>query len=521
LYIIKYAIRFIYQYTVLGLYSIYSTFNGTVINCLIFTWIQEGKVKAIIPSLSHESGIPLYHQLYQYIKNSVLDGSVKPEEKLPSLRRLSKDLGLSLTTVELAYNQLLVEGYIYSRPQSGYFVNQISAGMGTIQRDYDFFAEDHSLLPILPANSDAKSVGYYDPSCFDFIKWKKCLNQVLTEYSWALLKEGDPKGEIALRKEISRYVYQARGVTCTPSQIVIGAGTQQITGQLCTILTKMGIKHVTVEEPGYLPVRNIFRDRDFAITTAAVGKEGIQISKLPANIKSAVYVSPSNQFPTGYVMPIGKRYELLEWATKNDSIIIEDDYDSELRYFGKPIPSLQGLDHHQRVVYLGSFSSTLFPSIKISYMVLPPHMAEIFDTFQGDYTQTCSKTEQLTLAIYMAKGLYQTNIKKLRTLYSQKLQAVLSIFAKWGAGFIQPINSSSGINMLIGVRSGKTAAALCGEAAALGISTLPITTYTETLPGDTAALIFYYNQIPLKDMESALKELILKWQSDKHTSLTS
>lgn len=471
-------------------------------------------MKAIIPNLSQQSGVPLYHQLYQYIKNSVLEGTIDPQERLPSLRKLSKDLGLSLTTVELAYNQLLVEGYIYSRPQSGYYVNEISAGMGTVQKESSAFSESPSSLPMIPAKSDFKSEGFYDPSCFDFNKWKKCINQVMNEYSWLLLREGDPKGEIGLRKEISRYVYQARGVTCTPSQIVIGAGTQQITGQLCTILTKMGMKHVTVEEPGYLPVRNIFRDRDFAITAAAVGKEGIQISKLPANIKSAVYVSPSNQFPTGYVMPIGKRYELLEWATKNDSIIIEDDYDSELRYFGKPIPSLQGLDHHQRVVYLGSFSSTLFPSIKISYMVLPPHMAEIFDTFQGDYTQTCSKSEQLTLAIYMSKGLYQTNIKKLRTLYAQKLQAVLSIFAKRAQGFIQPINSSSGINMLIGVKSSKPAADLCREAKELGISTLPITTYTEALPGNTAALIFYYNQIPLGDIESALKELIEKWQSD-------
>jgi GntR family transcriptional regulator/MocR family aminotransferase len=274
------------------------------------------------------------------------------------------------------------------------------------------------------------------------------------------------------------------------------------------------MKHVTLEEPGYLPVRNIFRDRDFAITSVSVGKEGIAISRLPANIRSAVYVSPSNQFPTGYVMPIGRRYELLDWARKNDSIIIEDDYDSELRYFGKPIPSLQGLDHNQRVVYLGSFSTTLFPSIKISYMVLPPSMASVFDAFQGDYTQTCSKTEQLTLAIYMSKGLYQINIKKLRTLYSQKLQSALGSFNRWGAGFIRPINSSSGVNMLISVKSGKAASLLCQEARGLGISTLPITTFTEAPSEATATLIFNYNQIPLRDMESALQALIEKWKSN-------
>ena len=212
-------------------------------------------------------------------------------------------------------------------------------------------------------------------------------------------------------------------------------------------------------------------------------------------------------------MPIGKRYELLDWALKNDSIIIEDDYDSELRYFGKPIPALQGLDHNQRVVYLGSFSSTLFPSIKISYMVLPAHMAAIFDTFRGDYTQTCSKTEQLTLAIYMSKGLYQTNIKKLRTLYAQKLQAVLAAFNKYGADFIRPVNSSSGVNMLISVKSRKSSDVLCSEARELGISTLPIATFTEAPEKSTTTLIFYYNQIPLEKIESALKGLIKKWKT--------
>jgi GntR family transcriptional regulator/MocR family aminotransferase len=469
-------------------------------------------MKAILPNLQSNSSTPLYLQLYHYMKTAILDGSILPMEKLPSLRSLSQNLGLSLTTIELAYNQLLVEGYIYSRPQAGYFVNQISAGMGSVRKSENQDFQKSASLPPADLLSDFGKNGYFDRSCFDFVKWKKCINQVLTDYSHLLLREGDSQGEIALRQEISNYVYQSRGVTCTPDQIVIGAGTQQIMGQLCTILIKMGMKHVTVEEPGYLPVRNIFRDREFAITSVPVGKEGISISRLPANIRSAVYVSPSNQFPTGYVMPIAKRYELLDWAMKNDSIIIEDDYDSELRYFGKPIPSLQGLDHDQRVVYLGSFSTTLFPSIKISYMILPPNMAAIFDTFRGDYTQTCSKTEQLTLAIYMSKGLYQTNIKKLRTLYSQKLQTVISVFNKYGGGFIRPINSSSGVNMQISVKSNKTAALLCEEARELGISTLPITTFTEASAGIEATLIFNYNQIPIDKIEPALAGLIEKWK---------
>lgn len=472
-------------------------------------------MKAILPDFDPQSKRALYLELYDYIKNAILDGSIHAPEKLPSLRSLAKSLDLSLTTVEQAYNQLLVEGYIYSKPQSGYYVNEISAGMG-------------SLPPILRQNKSHSSstfddlyskASYHDDSCFDFIKWKKCMNKILTEYSHLLLYESDPQGELALRHEISKYVYFARGVSCTPQQIVIGAGTQQITGLLSTILIKMGIKHVAVEAPGYLPVLNIFRDRNFAITQVPVSKEGINITKLPTNISSAVYVNPSNQFPTGYVMPIAKRYELLSWAADNNSIIIEDDYDSELRYFGKPVPSLQGLDSNERVVYLGSFSSTLFPSIKISYMVLPPTMAQLFQGLIEGYSQTCSKTEQLTLALYMERGLYQTNIKKLRTLYSQKLQAIITALHQYGAGFIKPLNSSSGINMLISVKSKKTAEQLCQEARELGIITKPITNYTEErIPGSTTTtssqdLVFYYNQIPLADIFQAIKSLIGSWRS--------
>lgn len=483
-------------------------------------------MKAIIPNFDENAVVPMYLQLYQHIKQAILQGEIRSEERLPSLRTLAKNLKLSLTTVESAYSQLLVEGYIYSKPQSGYYANRISAGMGSIPtvsfensstEPQGLSADQESHWPesiLLPIGTSDEKIVYHDPAAFDFNKWKKCMNKVLTEYAHLLLREGDPKGEAPLRGEIARYVYQSRGVVTTPDQIVIGAGTQQITGQLCTILHKMGINHVSVEEPGYLPVRNIFRDRSFLISTVPVDREGIRISRLPANIRSVAYVNPSNQFPTSSVMPIGKRYELLHWAEVNDSVIIEDDYDSELRYFGKPIPSLQGLDSSHRVVYLGSFSSTLFPSIKISYMVLPPAMTEIFDTFSKEYTQTCSKTEQLTLALYMNQGLYQINIKKLRTLYGQKIQAVLSALSHYGAEFIESVNSSSGINMLIKVKSGKTSATLCHEAAELGIVTIPIDTYTDASAAASATLIFYYNQIPLNKIDLAVRDLTAKWRKE-------
>ena len=335
-------------------------------------------MKAIIPNLDEKSSIPLYIQLFKYIRNLIINSEIVPGEKLPSLRNLSEQLQVSLTTVDLAYAQLTVEGYIFSKPCSGYFVSEMFPPQ--INNPGDSPApEKNSAIPFKEPSF------LYDLLSFDFVKWKKCESKILTEYPQLLLFEGDTQGEPALRYEISKYVFSSRGVTCKPSQIVISAGLQQITSRLATLLQKININHVALEKPGYLPVNNVFNDRGFSITHVPVMKNGIDIDLLPTNIQSAAYVTPSNQFPTGTVMPIGERYKLLDWAMKNNSFVIEDDYDSELRYFGKPIPALKGLDDGNHVVYLGSFSSTLFPSIKISYMILPAPILSVFEKFKVDY----------------------------------------------------------------------------------------------------------------------------------------
>ena len=538
----------------------------------------------------------LYLQLYDQIKLRILSGEMKAGEKLPSLRTLAKELGISITTASLAYDQLLVEGYIVSRPKSGYFVAAISpsvaagtsagglgrppfaagasagglglpsfaagasaggpglpsfasgasaggpglppfaagasaggpdnsasipSGAGRSASALQEAASDKS-SPLAPSsNSDACRFGgiggfsfpssayISDPSCFDFVKWKKCSARVFNEYSELLLFESDPQGEAALRYEISKYLYSSRGVTADPDNIVIGAGTQQTTSHLSRILLKTGVRLVCLEAPGYLPVQSMFRDAGFSISHIPVRRDGIEIAKLPANIRSAVYVNPSNQFPTGAVMPAGRRYELLDWAAANGSVIIEDDYDSELRYFGKPVPALQGLDKLGCVVYLGSFSSTLFPAIKISYMVLPENMAQIFRSIKREYTQTCSKAEQLTLALFMEDGYYYTGIRKVRSLYAQKLQTALAAFSAHGGGVATPIDTHSGINLTVKVRSQKKAEQLCEEAKSLGLQMVPLSEITDQ---ETSALIFYYSRLPLAQIEPLIRQLLALWR---------
>ena len=311
---------------------------------------------------------------------------------------------------------------------------------------------------------------------------------------------------MALRAEIAKYLYMSRGVSCTPEQIIIGAGTQQITNHISNILRRLHVEHIAMEKPGYKPVRNIFRDRGFAITDVPVADNGIRIEKLPTNIKTASYVSPSNHIFTGSVMPVGRRYELINWAIDNDSYIIEDDYDSELRYFGRPIPALKSLNDHDRVIYLGSFSSTLFAAVKISYMVLPKHMAELFASMATDYAQTCSKLDQLSLAMFMETGNYQTHLKKLRKLYSQKLNAVTTYFKKNAVGLVDMKSSSSGLNLLIKVSSAKSSSQIKEDAANLGIPLVPLESNN--------LFLLYYNQIPLDQIPLALEALLASWSFD-------
>lgn len=483
----------------------------------IIIYIQFRRICEMKPFLigsKNNSEQPLYIQLYRHIKGEILAGNLLVGEKLPSLRNIAKESGLSITTTTQAYEQLLTEGYITSRPQSGYYVAEIPTSAVSARE------------PEGPRNPEMDDYTFdrgkylHDSDTFDFDKWKKCSARVFTEYADMLLFESDVQGEAALRFEICKYLYSSRGVTASPQQVVIGAGSQQLTSHLARILTEMGIDLVCTEDPGYTPIQNIFRDRGFGIAKIPVTENGIMIEKLPMNIPTAVYVSPANQFPTGSVMPVGARYRLLEWAATNGSIILEDDYDSELRYFGKPVPALQGLDDQDRVVYLGSFSATLFPAIKISYMILPPDMATIFDAIKDDYTQTCSKAEQLTLALFMEDGYYYTNIRKLRNLYAQKLEAVVSAFERYGADFIETTNTKSGINITLRVTSQKPAAELCAIGKDLGINIISLAQmgYGTTHPSARTQaknkerdLIFYFNQIPLETIDSIVKKLIHRW----------
>lgn len=371
-----------------------------------------------------------------------------------------------------------------------------------------------------------------DPASFDFAKWEKCMTEVLEESPDLLLTESDRQGEPALREEIAGYLYRSRGVVCSQKQVIISAGTQQLVNHLARLLKLMDIEHICTEDPGYEPVRSIFRDWGFSISDVPVRENGLAIEKLPTNIRTAAYVCPQNQFPTGAVMPIDHRHLLLDWAEENDSLIIEDDYNSELWYADMPIDALQGLDGGKRVVYMGTFSPTLFPAVRISYMVLPEHMAELFDTIKQNYDQTCSKTEQLTLARFMSEGCYQANLDRVRKLYADKRNAALNAIDKYGdhGSFMGVENTQSGINIILKIdthartvtegTSGRERTEeirremtdrMIRSAADLGIKVRGIPQLSRN---GQIYLTFYYDQIPLEEIRSAIREMTSRFKSD-------
>lgn len=460
-------------------------------------------MKQIILDKENSSSSFLYEQLYLELKNQIINGDFSSGEKFPSIRHLATDLEISVTTVMQSYNQLLAEGYIKNKPGSGYYVENVAGEVdteGPVDNFFDFELSDY-------ASKDSTYI--YDEEAFDFNKWKKCSSKIYTEYSDSLMFGADIKGEPALRNEISKYLHQSRGVSTSPDNIIIAAGTQQIIFHLSRILRIKGIRLISVEKPGYTPVKSMFKDAGFTTSDVAITDSGINIDSLPVNIQTSVYVSPSNQFPTGVVMPIGKRYEILKWADSNDSFIIEDDYNSELRYFGKPLPTIKNLDTHDRVVYLGSFSSTLFPAIKISYMVLPSELTEIFENSKAGYSQTCSKAEQLTLAYYMSQGYYYTTIRKKRALYTKKLKAFTDAFEKYKYDGLELVNTNSGLFVTIKLETEKDANIFLDIALQIKIYSNFV---EEISTNDVKCISIYYSMLPLVTIELIVNILLNKWR---------
>ena len=369
--------------------------------------------------------LPLYRQIYRSVRESIENGSMKMNSRLPSIRRLSDNLGVSKTTVIAAYDQLCAEGYIVNRPQKGYFVAadfQNSPAQIEAKKDYSNIENKH-----YEYDFSTKSI---DEAIIKFSVWRKEVKDIINR-SYLLTSYGDVQGEEALRNALQKYALGTRSVNARAENIVVGAGTQAILSLLCSLLG--GGKRVAVQEKSFVQAEYVLRSFGNEIFYFESDSDGVTIDSLNQIQPQILLINPNYAGTEGKTMPVTRRLEIIEWAAKNNALIIEDDYNGELRYSTHPTPCVQNHGTEQ-TVYIGSFSKVLLPSVRISYMVLPEKLIRQYNAVRELLNQTASKTEQLALASYIQSGKIDAHIRKARRIYLEKARVMHECLNKYFPG---------------------------------------------------------------------------------------
>ena len=408
---------------------------------------------SITPLLDKGSALPVYMQLYNYIKDQIQSRSLTEGSTLPSIRGLAQHLSLSKNTIEAAYQQLMMEGYIESKERSGYVVMPITALLPFPYADEAEPVTEPS-HPVPEKHSPAPMIdfryGDIDAERFPVDLWRRCLSDSLADPAGGLLGYAHPQGLRRLRDELAAYVYESRGVRCTADQIIVCAGTQQAVSMLCQLL-QLRKKTVAMENPGYNGVRTIFRNHGCGIAPIPLQQDGIDIEKLYDSGAFAAYVTPSHQFPLGMVLPIQKRLALLQWANDQDGIIIEDDYDSEFKYDGYPIPSLKALDAGDRVIYMGTLSKSFLPAARLSYLVLPKKWIELVQPELQLYSQPVSPIIQQAIVLFISRGHFARHVRRMRRLYQSKRKALVASIKEHMGDKAEIFGDKSGLHLIVSI----------------------------------------------------------------------
>ena len=397
--------------------------------------------------LDQAGNMPLYEYLYDCIRKDILSGRLQAGEKLPSKRGLAAHLGVSTITVEGAYGQLMAEGYCQSAPRRGFFVAAVQNP--ALQKP--------EFLPQPKEEAKQEKVAWLadfvtntiSPESFPFTTWTRLLRRVVAEDAAALLERSPGFGAVLLRQAIAEHLQSFRGLTVSAKQVVVGAGTEYLYNLLVQFFGRD--KRFCVENPGYDRVRKIYGICGADFVSADMDAKGVRLEELQRLQAQILHISPSHHFPTGIIMPVSRRYELLGWAAERPGrYIIEDDYDSEFRLTGRPIPTVMGIDVSDRVIYMNTFSKSLTPTIRISYMVLPEKLVEPFREKLGFYSCTVSNFEQYTLAKFISEGHFEKHINRMRIYYRRKRERLLALLkASPAAGKMRVIEHGSGLHFLV------------------------------------------------------------------------
>ena len=461
-------------------------------------------------ALDAASDVPLYEQLYRSLAAEMRTGAVPAGTRMPGKRRLAAELSVSVNTVDAAYQMLAAEGYLEARERSGFYVQE-------------YLALPESAAPAAPPKAEAvpkqRPIRYdlstrgVDPGLFPFRTWARLQKELLYS-SPELLTHGDAQGDLALRQALAGYLEEYRGVRCGAHQIVVGAGLEYLLGLLAPLLPGSA----AVENPGYPRAKQVLENNGVACCCLPVDEDGLSIRALSDSGAAVCYVTPSHQFPTGVTMPAGRRAELLHWAARcpGRRYIIEDDYDSEFRFSGLPIPTLQSIDAGGRVIYMNTFSQTISPSMRVGFMVLPPALLERWRRELDFYACTVPALEQHVLARFLAGGHYEQHLSRMRKEYRLRRARVLEAFRTGPfAGRVSIAEEGAGLHFLLHLDTACTDEALRRRAESLGARLGFLSEYAAApAPAYAHTLVINYAGLAQDRLAEAVELLAQVFQED-------
>ena len=393
--------------------------------------------------LERRGHLARYDYLYRCIREDILAGRLRAGEKLPSKRSLAAHLNTAVVTVENAYAQLEAEGYLYAREKRGYFVSPVEARplAGDPPEPEEEQAGPQWLLDFGGLGSGTED--------FPFSLWAKLTRRVLTQRGEQLLGAVPPNGAMELRRAIARHLYRFRGISAAPEQIVVGAGTEYLYNLLIQLLGRE--RTYGLEDPGYSKAQRVYALSGAQCLSLPLDEGGVLLEELEQSGCQVLHISPNHQFPTGAVTPISRRQGFLRWAEgERGRYIIEDDYDSEFRFTGRPIPTLQSIDRGERVIYVNTFSRTLAPSLRIGYLVLPKPLLEEYRRRLGFYSSTVPAIEQYTLALFLEEGHFERHLNRMRVFYRNRRDQVIGAIRHSPlAGRCRVLGEEAGLHFLL------------------------------------------------------------------------
>lgn len=453
--------------------------------------------------IDSRSKIPLYLQVYEFYKEKIVQGEFKSGEKLLSKRQLSETLGISINTVSKAYYLLEEEGFINPKERSGYFVEQLN---NSFSKKVPTKVYENSTTETFKAKYDFSSSSI-DTELFPYYTFSKLYKEVIESENENILINSETNGKLEFRKSISKYLRETRGLDTNPENIVISSGMEYLFEIIFYIF--FNDKTFGIENPGYDILPSMIESRGFDFKSINISKEGIDISSLLKSNIDLLCVTPSHQFPTGNIMSINSRLEVLNWAnSKTSRYIIEDDYDSEFKYVGKPIDPLKKLDTKDKVIYLGSFSKSLAPSLRISYMILPSSLIKILKEDAPFFICSVPVIEQIVMAKFIGNGHFERHLNKMRRIYKKKRELLIENLSKKNK-VLDISGADSGLHIVVEFETDKTDEEILEKAKDKGIKIQSLSEFfNDKNSTSKSKFLLGFGGLSKDDLEEGVNELL-------------